>query len=659
MAGPSSGQLGVTAAAVSAQLDDVQSDTSGGVGEIGGARQSVRTIGTVASVEELKALRIPLADGRQVRLDEVGAVEDSFADRTSMAFLHGKPIIAVEIKRSNGFSDTGVAADVEAAPTRFAAAHPDVEISEANSVIGPILESYDGSMQMLYEGAVLAIVVVFFFLRDWRATVLAAVALPLSVIPTFLVMALLGYSLNTFTLLTLSLVGGILVDDAVVEIENIARHLRSGKRPIDAAMAAVAVVVSLVVARLLTPMMAAYFMKARNTEERDGLVMCAYMVVVKASLRHRGRTALLTALALALSFATIPFLQSGFLPASDDARVQITLTLQPGVTIEQTERVARAAAAIVGDVDEVTRVLASVGSASSGRDRGASATSNTAAAAPVATSTPIGEREVKQSDIEREIRAALSSLPGVRVEVGGGSNGAKLDITLAADDPIALAGAAAALEDELRTLVGVGAVTSTASRQAPEIQIIPDVAHAAAPDITSRAIAQTVRVATGGDHSAVLPKLNLPQRQIPIVVRFSREARASLDDIRNLRVPGANGSVDLGSIAEIRIGGSPSQIDRMRNVTLSIELGGRVLGEVFAEAQTLPAFANLPSSVTLVQQGELQQSSDLFASFAVAMAVGVFCIYAVLVLLFHDFLQPFTILMALRSRSAARWFHWS
>lgn len=685
------GQLGVTASAVSARLDEVQSDTSGGVGEVGGVRQTVRTIGTVATVDELEALRIPLAGGRQVRLGEMASVEDSFADPGSMAFLDGEPIIAVEIKRTNGFSDTGVAEGVEAAMARFAAAHPAVEIFEANSIIGPILESYDGSMHMLYEGAILAIVVVFFFLRDWRATILAAVALPLSVIPTFLAMSLLGYSLNTFTLLALSLVVGILVDDAIVEIENIARHLRAGKRPIDAAMeaaneiglavvattftlvavflptafmggipgllfrqfgitAAVAVVASLVVARLLTPMMAAYFMKARDTDEKDGFVMRAYMAVVMASLRHRGRTALATALALALSFAAIPFLESGFLPASDDARVEITLTLQPGAPIEETERAARAAAAIVGEVSEVTHVLAKVGSASTGGGRSASTMSDTGAATLGATLTPIDAREVKQFDVEREIRRALAVLPGVRVAVGGGSNGAQLDITLASDDPIALEGAAAALEDELRTLPGLGAVTSTASRQAPEIQIIPDFARAAALGVTSSAIAQTVRVATGGDYSAALPKLNLPQRQIPIVVRFSPVTRTSLDDIANLRVPGANGSVDLGSIAEIRIGGSPSQIDRidrMRNVTLSIELSGRVLGEVFAEVRALPAFANLPSSVTLVQQGELQQSADLFASFAVAMAIGVFCIYAVLVLLFHDFLQPFTILMAL------------
>ncbi|MHC2458861.1 multidrug efflux pump subunit AcrB [Rhizobium leguminosarum] len=683
--------FGVTATTVSAQLKSVQADTSGGLGEIGGTRQTLRTLGAVASVDALKELRIPLANGQQVRLDDVASVTDSFAERSSMAYLDGKPVVAVEIKRSNGFSDSGVADDVDKAMKQFAAKHSNVQIEEAYSTIGPIIDNYDGSMHMLYEGAILAIIVVWLFLRDWRATILSAVALPLSVIPTFLVMYLAGFSLNIVTLLALSLVVGILVDDAIVEVENIARHLQMGKRPIDAAMeaaneiglaviattftlvavflptafmsgipglifrqfgitAAVAVLVSLVVARLLTPMMAAYFMKAHPTEEKDGRVMRAYLAIVKAAMNRRKTTVAVTAVVVALSLATIPLLKSGFLPASDDARAQITLTMQPGATIEQTDATTTKAADIVGKLQDVTHVFSSVGSASSGGGPDSSTTSSVGSATIVAVLSPIGERDRKQSEIENDIRQALSVLPGVRVAVGGGGNGTKLEITLASDDANALDSASTALEEQLRTLQGIGAVTSTAARQAPEIQITPDFARAAALGVTSSAIAEAVRVATNGEYSADLPKLNLPQRQVPIVVRFSPETRTKLDDIKNMRVAGTNSNVDLGSIADIRIGGSPSEIDRidrMRNVTLSVELNGRILGDVNREAQALPALRRLPPGVTLVEQGELQRSSELFQSFGLAMAIGVFCIYAVLVLLFHDFLQPLTLLMAL------------
>jgi multidrug efflux pump subunit AcrB len=683
--------LGVTAATVSSQLKAVQADTSGGLGEIGEARQTLRTLGNLPSVEALRALRIPLANGQAARLDDIASVGDSFASRTSMAYLDGKPVVAVEIKRSKGFSDSGVATAVDMAIKKFAAAHSNVQIDQAYSTIGPIMENYHGSMHMLYEGAILAIIVVWIFLRDWRATILSAVALPLSVIPTFLAMYFAGFSLNIITLLALSLVVGILVDDAIVEIENIARHLQMGKRPIDAAMeaaneiglaviattftlvavflptafmggipgllfrqfgitAAVAVLASLVVARLLTPMMAAYFMKAYPSEEKDGRIMRTYMRVAKAALNYRKTTVAITVVIVALSLSTIPFLKSGFLPASDDARTQITLTMQPGSTIQQTAAMTRKAADIVGVLPDVTHVFSSVGSSSSGGGIDSSSTSDVASSTIVVVLTPISERDRKQSEIENDIRQALSVLPGVRVEVGSGGNGTKLDITLAGDDAGVLDSASTALEEQLRTLRGIGAVTSTAARQAPEIQITPDFARAAALGITSNAIASAVRVATNGEYSSDLPKLTLPQRQIPIVVRFSPETRTNLDDIKNMRVVGTNGSVDLGSIADIRIGGSPSEIDRidrMRNVTVSVELNGRILGDVNREAQALPALRHLPQGVTLVEQGELQRSSELFQSFGLAMAIGVFCIYAVLVLLFHDFLQPLTLLMAL------------
>lgn len=683
--------LGVTAATVSAQLKAVQADTSGGLGEVGGSRQTLRTLGAVPSIDALKGLRVPLANGQQARLDEIASVSDSFADRSSMAYLDGKPVVAVEIKRSNGFSDSSVAADVDLAVKRFVAQHRNVQIDEAYSTVGPIIDNYHGSMQMLYEGAILAIVVVWLFLRDWRATILSAVALPLSVIPTFLVMYLAGFSLNIVTLLALSLIVGILVDDAIVEIENIARHLRMGKRPIDAALeaadeiglaviattftlvavflptafmsgipgllfrqfgvtAAVAVLASLVVARLLTPMMAAYFMKARGEEETDGRIMRGYMAVAKAALKYRKTTLAATIAVVALSLSTIPLLKSGFLPASDDARTQITLTLQPGATIEQTAAVTRRVADIVGKLRDVRHVFSSVGSASSGGGPDVSTTSSVGSSTVVVVLAPISDRDRKQSEIENDIRQALAIVPGVRVAVGGGGNGTTLELTLASDDANALDNASTQLEEQLRTLQGVGAVSSTASRQAPEIQITPDFPRAAALGVTSGAIASAVRVATSGEYSSDLPKLNLPQRQVPIVVRFSPQTRTKLDDIKTMRVAGANGDVDLGSIAGIRIGGSPSQIDRidrMRNVTLSVELNGRILGDVHREAQALTALQHLPPGVVLVEQGELQRSAELFQSFSLAMAIGIFCIYAVLVLLFHDFLQPFTLLMAL------------
>nr|WP_321461919.1 efflux RND transporter permease subunit [uncultured Cohaesibacter sp.] len=684
--------LGITAETVSSKLGSVQKNASGGRTEIGGNRQTIRTLGAVASIDELKTIRIPLTNGELVRLDEIGKVYDSFSDRSSIAYLNGQPVIGVEVKRSNGFSDTGVAADIRAAMQSFSDSNTDIEIVEAYSTVGPIIENYNGSMHMLYEGALLAVIVVWLFLRDWRATILAATALPLSVIPTFLAIYLWGFSLNTVTLLSLSLVVGILVDDAIVEIENIARHLKMAKSPKEAALvaadeiglaviattftlvavflptafmagipglifrqfgitASVAVLASLLVARLLTPMMAAYMMKSSPMEEKgDGWIMASYLKLVTASLSHRKLTLFGVALFLALSLSTIPLLSTGFFPASDDAQTKVTLTLQPGSTIEQTNDAANKAANIIAKLHDVTSVFTKVGSSSSGMGTDSSTTSDVKTATLVVDLTPIDERDRKQSAIENDIRHALSVLPGIRVEVGSGGNGTALEITLASDDNGPLEQASDSLEKQLRTLQGVGAVTSSASLQAPELQITPDFARAAALGVTSEAISEAIRVATNGDYSASMSKLNLAQRQISIRVRFDPQIRSSFDDLMNLRVEGNNGSVSLGAIADIAIGGSASEIDRIdrsRNVTLSVELNGRILGDVYKEAQLLPTMQKLPKGVRLVEQGELQRSSELFSSFGTAMAIGIFCIYAVLVLLFHDFLQPFTILMAL------------
>jgi multidrug efflux pump subunit AcrB len=683
--------LGVTASDVSAALSSVQVNESGGLAEVGGRKQSIRLLGAVSSVDNISALAIPLSKGVNVRLDQIAKVSDTIADRASLAYFDGKPAIAVQIKRSNGFSDVGVVKGVRAAISAFQTAHADIKISEANNTVQPIEANYTSSMDMLYEGALLAVIVVWLFLRDWRATLLSAIALPLSIIPTFLVMYFADFSLNTISLLALSLVVGILVDDAIVEVENIARHLRMGKSPYQAAMeaadeiglaviattftlvavflptafmsgipglifrqfgvtAAVAVIASLMVARFLTPMMAAHFMKPKDHVEADGAVMRAYLKVVRACLKHRMLTVLGLIVFLGLSLSAIPLLKTGFFPMSDNSQTSVSLTLQPGSRLTDTNKIAQQAAAITAKLKDVRHVFASIGTASSGNAMSASDRADPTAATLTIDLTDIDQRKRSQSDIEADIRKALAVIPGVRIEVGTGGNGTKLQVTLASDNAGSLDLAANSVEKDLRTIKGVGNITSDASLQAPEIQIIPDFQRAAAMGVTSEDIAKVVRIATNGDYSSSLSKLNLPQRQIAIRVRLKPSVRNSIEALSQLRVAGARGDISLDSIAAIRIGGSASQInrlDRYRNVTLSIELNGRALGDVMNEVRALPSVRNLPSDVHLVEQGELERMSELFQSFGLAMAIGIFCIYAVLVLLFHDFLQPATILMAL------------
>lgn len=684
--------LRVSAIDVSRQLRLVQKEAPGGRGDVSGAEQAVRTIATVKSAAELSAIELPLADGRRVRLDQVATVTDTVAEPRAIALQDGVPVIGFEIFRTKGASELAVAKGARAAIEELAQAYPRVELKQVIDNAFPVEENFGGSMELLYEGAILAVLVVWWFLRDWRATLVAAAALPLSVLPAFLGIYLFGYTLNTVTLLSLALVVGVLVDDAIVEIENIERHLRMGKTPMEAAMeaadeigmaviattfalvavflptafmggipglffkqfgwtAVVAVLASLVVARLLTPMMAAYLLKpAAHTEQTDGWLMSRYMKVMRWCLQHRLVTASASMAFFVGSIMLVGLLPTGFVPAADRAQTQINLELPPGATLAETRVVAERARTAAMEVKGIKSVFSSIGGGSSGDAFAPGAAAEARSAVLTLTTVHRNDRKASMADLESEIRDKLNAIPGARFKVGPPDNGVKMQLVLRSEDPVALAETAQKAERELRTLQGVGNVRSSASLVRPEIIVTPDFAKAADLGVTAAAIGQTVRVATAGDYDTDLTKMNLPERQIPIRVKLPDAVRADLDAIGRLTVPGKNGPVLLATVASIAVESGPAQINRLnrsRNVTLEVELGKRALGEVNEEARALPTLKNLPPSVKIAELGDTQEMAALFASFGIAMLIGVLCIYCVLVLLFKDFMQPVTILAAL------------
>jgi multidrug efflux pump subunit AcrB len=685
--------LGTTAAQVSRQLRQVQQEAAGGRTDIGGGEQSVRTIATVRTASELAALELALPNGRRARIDELGSVRDTVAEQRSIALLNGKPVVAFEVVRARGASEIETMHGVRRALDELKATHPQFEITEAFNFVDPVVENYDGSMKLLYEGAALAVLVVWLFLRNGRATFVSAAALPLSAIPTFAVMYAMGFTVNVVTLLSLSLVVGILVDDAIVEIENIMRHLRMGKTPYQAAMeaadeiglaviattftliavflptafmggivgkffvqfgwtAAIAVFFSLVVARMLTPMMAAYLLKPAVHEEREPRWMTIYLRWAAWCLKHRITTLVAASAFFVGSFMLVPLLPTGFIPPDDLSQTQVTITLPPGSVFEQTYASAERARRLVERNEHVKLVYTAVGGGAAGSDPFApSVGGNVRKAVLTLNLTPRDERRgVSKQDIEGQLRDALADLPGARVKVGFGASNEKYVIALAGEDAAALAAHAPKVERELRSIPGIGAVTSSASLVRPELIVRPDTARAADLGVTAAAIADTLRVATTGDYDQSLPKLDLSQRQVPIVVRLADSAREDLSQLERLQVPGARGAVPLGNVADVRMDSGPTQInryDRNRNINFEVELNGQGLGEVEAKAKALPSLANLPPGLRFSAVGDAEAMQELFGGFAIAMATGIACIYIVLVLLFKDFVQPVTILAAL------------
>lgn len=707
--------LNATATDITRQLRLTQQDASGGQTKIGGSEQSIRTIATVKTADEIGSMDIALSDGRHIRLDQVAKIHDGIAERRSAALLNGKPVIGFEITRSKGASEVDVEKGVIEALDKLKAAHPDIKITEAFNFVKPVADNYKGSMSLLYEGAILAILVVWLFLRDWRATIIAATALPLSILPAMIGMYYFGFTLNTVTLLAMSLVVGILVDDAIVEIENIIRHLRMGKTPYEAAMeaadeiglaviattftliavflptafmsgiagkffvqfgwtAALAIFASLLVARLLTPMMSAYILKPwvgkiDTTEEnqialndqgttrlahdrsKDGHVMRGYMSLVTWCLNHRWVT-LFGAIAFFIgSVMLIPLLPTGFVPPPDTGQTQVRLELTPGSQFADTLKTAEYARDLIKDHPKIKSIYTTIGGGAAGTDpfAGGASTEPRKATLTIQT-TERSDRSASLQDIENEIRQRLSPVPGARIQVGLAGNNSQYQLSLSGDDPETLMSTARKLERELRTIPNIGSITSSAALIRPELVIRPDFAKAADLGVTTYDIAETLRIATAGDFDQNLAKLNLSQRQVPIVIKLPLQARQDQELMKRLMVKGSRGPIMLGTIAEVNIESGPSQIDRfnrLRNINFNIELNNQPLGDVAAKVDQLPTMKNLPPTVKRTNIGDAEVMQELFSSFGLAMLTGVLCIYVVLVLLFKDFLQPITILVAL------------
>ena len=683
-----------TAADISRQLRQVQQDTSGGRTDLGNSEQLIRTLASVQTADELAAMEITLSDGRRIRLDQIANIQDTVAEKRSAALLDGEPVVSFDIMRARGFGEVEVMYGVRDALDKLKATHPEIVITEVFNAVNPVEENYQGSINLLYEGAILAVLVVFLFLRDWRATFISAAALPLSVIPAFGLMHLLGFTLNTVSLLSLSLVIGMLVDDAIVEIENIMRHLRMGKTPYQAAMeaadeiglaviattftlvavflptafmggvagkffvqfgwtAAIAVIFSLLVARVLTPMMAAYLLKPtiNNHHEAEPRWRVYYMKWAQWCLNNRRLTILAAAIFFIGSFAMIPFLPTGFLPTDDVPQTRVSITLAPGSTLSQTWLTAEQARDLIKQNPHIKSIYTTIGNGGRGSDPFSGGVAPEVRYASLTLNLNHRKERTGTSrvDIENQLRQTLLDLPGAQVKVGT-EESENYVLVLTGEDTATLGSFAQKVEREIRAIPGIGSVISTASLVRPELIVRPDFARAADLGVNSADIAEALRVATSGDYDQNLAKLNLSERQVPIVVKLPNTARGDLDTLKRLPVNGARGPVPLENVATLEIGSGPADItryDRTRNVNIQVELNNLPLGDVEQAILALPSLNNLPAGITQNNSGDAEMMGELFAGFSLAMLTGVFCIYVVLVLLFKDFIQPITILAAL------------
>ncbi|MEH1886250.1 efflux RND transporter permease subunit [Nostoc sp.] len=698
--------LGITATQINDQIRTLNINLPGGRAEVGGSEQSIRTLGSATSVDILKTYEILLPQGGSVPLSSLGTIEDKFGDVRQAATLNNQPVVAFQVLRSTGSVLVTVEQGVKAAVKELEKTLPaDVKLDLIFTRADIVRQSYQSTIDELIQASLLAVIVILVFLRDWRATLITAVALPLSIIPTFAVQKALGYTLNNMTLLALALAVGNLVDDAVVEIENMERHIAMGKSAWEAAFessdevglaviassatiiavfmpvafmggipgqffqpfgvtVAVSTIFSTLVARMVTPMMGAYLLKKESRgaggvikifnfkftlpgggngsrklgdEKHQGFQ--PYRSLLQWALRHR-----LTTMAIALAFfiaslMLVPLIPKGFVDDGDFGISNVSIELPPGSTLSDVNKVVTQATDIIRKDPVVERVLA---------------TEEINSATLSINLKPREERNISQKQFEERVRPSFEQIPGARISFQSQSPGDSrkgLSIVLRSENPQALTQAADALEKQMRSLRGLVEVSSTASLVKPEILVIPNPQRAADLGVTVQAIARTASLGTIGDNDSNLAKFNLSDRQIPIRVQIDPKARADINTITNLQVPSQNGRlIPLIAVADIRFGSGPATInryDRARQVAVEANLQGISLGEAVETINKLPVMQNLPPGVVQQPSGSAKIMQEIFGRFGGALGLALMCIYAILVLLYNNFLHPLSIMAAL------------
>ena len=692
---------GLTAAQVNAQLRQLNLDAPGGRTEIAGAEQAVRVLGGAKTALELSETRISIGGGRDVRLSDIATVTDGASEQRSVARLDGRQVTSFGLFKARGASDVSVYDGMNKALDQLKTEFPGVEFVELyTSVIYTKME-YKSAMMALVEGAVLAVLVVWLFLRDSRATIISALAIPLSAIPTFWFMDMLGFTLNTISLLALALVAGILVDDAIVEIENIVRHMRMGKSPFQASMDAadeiglavvatsfaiiavfmpvsfmpgipgqyfeqfgltvsIAVFMSLVVARTITPLMAAYFLKPHgHREHAEGPLMQRYLRFLGWTVHrepqgtpttlwqriwfpiqeHRNPLIMtgVGGLAFVLTVALFMRMPQTFVPNADFGTSIVQVELAPGATLADTTRSVDRITAILRAQPEIDSMYEDIGDGGDVRR-----------ATIFAELVDADKRTVTTKEFERRVAPLFAEVPDARINfqaMGPGGGGRDVVIMLAGDNPELLDQSARRLEAEMQAMPGLVGARIDGDIERPEILIRPNFDRAAQMGVSVSALSQTIRIATLGDIEQNMAKFSLSDRQVPIRVSLRESARADADMLANLPVPtAAGGTVPLKMVADIEFGAGPTVIRRYnqtRRITLVADLNGIESGTAYQEIAKLPAMRNLPQGVRQVKFGEAEVMDELVTGFIFAVVAGVMLVFAVLILLYKRVLPPF------------------
>jgi hydrophobic/amphiphilic exporter-1 (mainly G- bacteria), HAE1 family len=674
--------------------------------EQGNRQILLRTMGKYTSVADFDNVVVASPGGKAVHLSEIASVEDGIKEQESLSRVNGKPAVGLSILKQSGSNTVRVA---DAIRKQIALINtelpPDLRLTIARDNSTFIRESVNDVVFDIMYGGLLAVIVVYLFLANMRSTLISAIALPTSIIASFIIMYALNFTLNSMSLLALSLAVGLLIDDAIVVIENIYRHMQDGETAMEAAKAAtseiglavmattftivavfipvafmpgivgrffyefgitvsVSVLVSLFVAFTLTPMLSSRWLKEEDEELtnegsllRRGLywfnhaftVMSAkYRNAIAWSLGHRKTVILGSIGAFVLSFFFMRFLGSSFFPSMDQSEFVVVVTAAPGSSLAQTSHICASAEDILRSRPEVITTLTTIGAGSD----------------PV-TKANILVKLVKKAERKKgvellmeEARREVSRIPGatfgLQVPGGVGGNQKAAIVSVRGENLITLEKLAQQVEYIFRTTPGAADVENSLETSKPEVRLAIDREKASDLGINVGLIAQSARAMVDG---YVATKYQEGDEQYDVRVRLNKTDRSSLENVRAMSIKSTkdagNGQkvlIPLGSVAEIQQGSGPSKInrwDRQREIRIDANLSGRLLGDVLGDIQKRAKAIPTPPgySIGVVGLGEIQ--SESFANILMSLGLAIVFVYIVLASQFESFKYPFAIMLAL------------
>lgn len=669
-----------------------------------GTELTVRTIGKYKNVADIQNVIVANKDGLLIRLSDVATVADTWAEERMLARANGQPSVLIAVQKQSGTNTVAIAEKVK---TTMASVQtllpPDVKVAITRDSSQYIRSSVNDVMESMIFGGLLAVAITFLFLQNTRATIIGAIAIPTSVVATFFLLKMMNFTLNNMSLMGLSLAVGILIDDAIVVIENIYRHMELGKSPMEAARdgtseislavmattlsilavfvpvgsmngivgqffkqfgltVAFAVAFSLFVALTLTPMLSAYWLKdghgqtagqgRRKSRLRTFLdrfeagfleFQQFYRRVLSWALAHPKKLVAIAVLSLFANGLLLPFLGSEFQPTYDSGEFTITMNAPAGTSLEKMRELVKPVEEQVLAIQERESSYLIIGS-------GGQAGKATMGIKLV----PSGERSRSMDKIMDELRLKFRDIGRLKVTVTnnqgmGRGDSRPVQIALRGPELDKLNQMAQQLVEKIRQIPGTTDVDISAEQSSPEIQVAVDSVRVSDAGLDTTTVATTIQMAFLG--ATTRNEFNPNDKDYQIRVQLEEQGRSSLDDVANLLIASKTGNfVRLGDIANVTLSSGPTQIDResrQRQVIVYANVVGVSAGDVTTKVKELMPSLNLPLGYSYKFVGQAQTMQDSFMEIAKALLLAIVLIYMVLAAQFESFVHPLTIMLSL------------